>query len=62
MFAGFRRFVIGYPLPTASEAEQRLSKLKVLAIFSDALFSVAYAMKVQRTYGCGQAISRNHVG
>jgi amino acid transporter len=44
MFAGFRRFIIGNPLPTASEAGQRLSKLKALAVFSsDALSSVAYA-------------------
>jgi amino acid transporter len=44
MFSGFRRFMLGNPLPTASEAEQRLSKLKALAVFSsDALSSVAYA-------------------
>jgi amino acid transporter len=44
MFTGFRRILFGNPLPTASEEEQRLTKLKALAVFSsDALSSVAYA-------------------
>ncbi len=44
MFTGFRRILFGDPLPTASEAEQRLTKIKALAVFSsDALSSVAYA-------------------
>lgn len=44
MFTGFRRILFGDPLPTAAEVEQRLTKLKALAVFSsDALSSVAYA-------------------
>jgi amino acid transporter len=44
MFTGFRRILFGNPLPTASEVEQRLTKIKALAVFSsDALSSVAYA-------------------
>jgi amino acid transporter/nucleotide-binding universal stress UspA family protein len=44
MFTGFRRILFGDPLPTASEVEQRLTKIKALAVFSsDALSSVAYA-------------------
>ena len=44
MFTGFRRVLFGDPLPTASEEEQRLTKIKALAVFSsDALSSVAYA-------------------
>ena len=44
MFESLSRVVFGNPLPSAAEAEQRLSKTKALAIFaSDALSSVAYA-------------------
>ncbi|MBN1812151.1 MAG: APC family permease [Anaerolineae bacterium] len=44
MFTGFRKILFGDPLPTASEVEQRLTKIKALAVFSsDALSSVAYA-------------------
>jgi amino acid transporter len=44
MFTGFRKILFGNPLPTASESEQRLTKIKALAVFSsDALSSVAYA-------------------
>ncbi|MFL7792163.1 MAG: APC family permease [Anaerolineae bacterium] len=44
MFTDFRRILFGDPLPTAAEAEQRLTKIKALAVFSsDALSSVAYA-------------------
>jgi amino acid transporter len=44
MFETVSRVVFGSPLPSAAEAEQRLSKTKALAIFaSDALSSVAYA-------------------
>ena len=44
MFTGFRRILFGDPLPTAAEVEQRLTKIKALAVFSsDALSSVAYA-------------------
>ncbi len=40
---GFRRLFLGRPLPTASEAQERLTKIKALAVFSsDALSSVAY--------------------
>jgi amino acid transporter len=39
-----RTTLLGSPLPTAEEAEQRLTKVKALAVFSsDALSSVAYA-------------------
>jgi len=44
MFADWRKFLFGNPLQTAEEVQQRLSKVKALAIFSsDALSSVAYA-------------------
>jgi amino acid transporter len=44
MLSGLRRLVIGNPLSTAEEVNQRLSKVMALAIFSsDALSSVAYA-------------------
>jgi amino acid transporter len=44
LFNGFRRILFGDPLPTALEVEQRLTKVKALAVFSsDALSSVAYA-------------------
>ncbi|MBN1977951.1 MAG: APC family permease [Anaerolineae bacterium] len=44
MFTDLRRILFGDPLPTASETEQRLTKIKALAVFSsDALSSVAYA-------------------
>jgi amino acid transporter len=44
MFTDFRRILFGDPLPTAAEVEQRLTKIKALAVFSsDALSSVAYA-------------------
>ena len=44
MFTDFRRILFGDPLPTTAEAEQRLTKIKALAVFSsDALSSVAYA-------------------
>ena len=40
----FKRIVIGRPLETAQEVQERLSKLKALAIFgSDAISSSAYA-------------------
>jgi amino acid transporter len=44
MLGSLRRLIFGNPLPTAAEAEQRLTKIKALAVFSsDALSSVAYA-------------------
>ncbi len=44
MSIDIRSLLLGSPLPTAAEAEQRLGKFKALAIFSsDALSSVAYA-------------------
>ncbi len=44
LFAGVRRRLFGTPLPTAADTEERLGKLKALAIFaSDALSSTAYA-------------------
>ncbi|MBN1316171.1 MAG: amino acid permease, partial [Anaerolineales bacterium] len=44
MFSGIRQLLLGSPLTTAEELEQRLTKIKALAIFSsDALSSVAYA-------------------
>jgi amino acid transporter len=44
MLSDLRRLVIGNPLSTAEEVNQRLSKVMALAIFSsDALSSVAYA-------------------
>jgi amino acid transporter len=44
MFTSLRKILFGSSLPTASEAEQRLTKIKALAVFSsDALSSVAYA-------------------
>ncbi|MFN2224179.1 MAG: APC family permease, partial [Candidatus Promineifilaceae bacterium] len=44
MAANIRQFLLGSPLPTAAEVEQRLTKVRALAVFSsDALSSVAYA-------------------
>lgn len=44
MFSGIRHILLGSPLTTAEEIDQRLTKIKALAIFSsDALSSVAYA-------------------
>jgi amino acid transporter len=44
MLGSLRRLIFGNPLPTAAEVEQRLTKIKALAVFSsDALSSVAYA-------------------
>ncbi len=44
MIPSMRQIFLGYPLPTAEEVHQRLSKVKALAVFSsDALSSVAYA-------------------
>lgn len=44
MAVDIRSVLLGSPLPTAAEEEQRLGKIKALAIFSsDALSSVAYA-------------------
>ena len=43
-FSGIKRVILGEPLSAAHEAEQRISKLKALAVLSsDALSSVAYA-------------------
>ncbi|PEY34262.1 amino acid permease [Bacillus cereus] len=43
MFSGFKRFFIGRPLKSTALGEQKLNKLKALAILSsDALSSVAY--------------------
>jgi amino acid transporter len=40
----FKHFLLGNPIPTASEVHQRLNKIRALAVFSsDALSSVAYA-------------------
>lgn len=44
MLTEFKRFLIGYPLPTHQLAGRRLNKLRALASFSpDALSSIAYA-------------------
>ena len=44
MSASLRRLFIGSPLPSAAETEQRLNRVRALAVFSsDALSSVAYA-------------------
>jgi amino acid transporter len=44
MLSGIYRFLLGSPLSTAEEQQQRLTKVMALAIFSsDALSSVAYA-------------------
>jgi amino acid transporter len=44
MLHNLRRVVLGSPLPTEAEKEQRLTKIQALAVFSsDALSSVAYA-------------------
>jgi amino acid transporter len=53
-----KRFLLGNPIPTASEAHERLNKVRALAVFSsDALSSVAYAteeiMKVLILAGVG---------
>jgi amino acid transporter len=58
LLQGFKRVLIGSPIPTAREAHERLSKVKALAVFSsDALSSVAYAteeiMKVLVLAGAG---------
>ena len=43
-FARIRKVVLGKPLSSESESEERLSKVKALAIFSsDAISSSAYA-------------------
>src|SRR6476469_8789178 len=43
-WAGLRRLLFGRPIPTALEHQERLTKVKALAVFSsDALASVAYA-------------------
>src|SRR5579872_7532365 len=42
--ARLKHFVLGTPIPTARESQERLTKVKALAVFSsDALSSVAYA-------------------
>ncbi len=44
MSLNFRRILLGSPIPTARESQERLSKARGLAVFSsDALSSVAYA-------------------
>lgn len=44
MLATLRRYLLGSPLPTAEESQQRMGKAMALAVFSsDALSSVAYA-------------------
>lgn len=53
-----KRFILGSPIPTASEVHERLNKIRALAVFSsDALSSVAYAteeiMKVLVLAGAG---------
>jgi amino acid transporter len=55
---GFKHVILGSPIPTARESQERLTKLKALAVFSsDALSSVAYAteeiMKVLVLVGVG---------
>lgn len=57
-FQRLKHFLLGSPIPTASEVHERLSKVKALAVFSsDALSSVAYAteeiMKVLVLAGAG---------
>jgi amino acid transporter len=58
LWAGFNRLLFGRPIPTALEHQERLTKVKALAVFSsDALSSVAYAteeiMKVLVLAGVG---------
>src|SRR5580765_8410683 len=44
MIGALKRFMVGRPIETAAQHEQRLSKRIALAVFSsDALSSVAYA-------------------
>src|SRR4051794_20524787 len=44
MIGAFKRFLVGRPIETAAQHDQRLSKRIALAVFSsDALSSVAYA-------------------
>ncbi len=44
MFDSLKHFVIGSPLPTRQLADQRLNKIRALAVFSpDAFSSIAYA-------------------
>ena len=44
MFSQLKRLLLGRPLPTSAAQHERLSKITGLAVLSDALSSVAYAI------------------